>query len=104
MKMLPIILAVLAVSFIVAEDRYGPIYTMYDGCTCGQSRAWLEFEESRSLSGKQLFLRIERSGDPEHQHQYYDAKYDGQYPVFLYTGILCGILSVGSWIYQRKRV
>jgi hypothetical protein len=102
-KMLPIILAVLAVSFIVPEERFGPIYTMYDGCTCGQRRAWLEFEESPSLRRKQLFLRIEEPGDPKHQHQFWDAQYGGQYHVFLYIGFGCGILSAASWIYQRKR-
>jgi hypothetical protein len=101
--MLPIILAVLAVAFIVAEDRYGPIYTMSDVCICGQSRSWLEFEESPSLSGKQLFLRIDEPGDPKHQHEFSDAQYGGQYHVFLYVGVVCGILSAASWIYKRKR-
>ena len=104
MKILPIILAGLAVAFIVAEDGVGPVYTMYDGCTCGQSRAWLEFEESPNLSGKQLFLRIEKPGEPKHQHQFWDEQYDGQYHVFLYIGVVCGILSAATWNYKRKRI
>jgi hypothetical protein len=98
--MLSIILAWLAVGFIIAHGFVGPIYTMYDGCVCGQSRAWLEFEESSSL---RLFLRIERPGDPKHQHQYYDAKYDGQYPVLIYIGVGFGLSSAAAWFYRRKR-
>ena len=104
MKYLPVFLAVFAVSFILAEGWYGPIYTMYDGCACGQRRAWFEFEESPSLRGMQLFLRIEEPGDPKHQHQYYDAKYDGQYPVLVYIGVGFGLLSAATWLYRRKCV
>jgi hypothetical protein len=99
--MLSIILGWLAVGFIIAQSFVGPIYTMYDGCVCHRSRAWLQFEESSSL---RLFLRIETPGDPKHQHQFYDAKYDGQYPVLIYIGVGFGLLSAATWLYRRKRV
>jgi hypothetical protein len=77
---------------------------MYDGCVCHRSRAWLEFNESSSLKSIKLFLRIEEPGDPQHQHQFYDAKYDGQYPVLVYIGVGFGLLSAAAWFYRRKRV
>lgn len=102
--MLPIILVTFAVAFIVAEDQFGPIYTMYDGCTCGQRRSWLGFDGSPVLRHKQLFLRIDEPGNPRHQHQFWDARYDGRYRVFLYAGVTFGILSALTWAYQRKRI
>jgi len=102
MRYLPVILAVLAVSFIVAEGWCGPIYTEYDWCVCGQSRAWLEFDESSSLRGVRLFQRLEKPGDPHHQHQFCDPKYEGQYPVLVYIGVGFGLLSVATWLYRRR--
>jgi hypothetical protein len=98
---LPVFLAVVAVTFILSEGWVGPIYTMSDGCVCHRSRAWLQFEESSSL---RLFLRIKKPGDPKHQHQYYDAKYGGQYPVLVYIAVGFGLLSAATWLYRRKRV
>jgi hypothetical protein len=107
MRFLPVILAVLAVIFILADGYIGPIYTMSNWCECHRSYVWLEFNESESLRGVALFLRVEEPGDPQHHHQFTDAKYDGQYPVLFYIGVGFGISSVVAglavWFYGRKR-
>jgi hypothetical protein len=102
MKTLPIILAVFAVTCIVAQGWFGSIFTEYDWCVCHRSRAWLAFEDS-SLRQTRLFLRIEQPGDLQHQHQFCDAKWERQYPIFIYAGVAFGILSAVSWIYLRKQ-
>ena len=103
MKMLTVIFAVLAVAFFMAHGWLGPIYTEYDSCVCGRSRAWLEFDESSSLRDVRLFQRIEKPGDSHHQHDFCDAKYEGQYPVLLYIGVGFGLLSAATWFCRRKR-
>jgi hypothetical protein len=102
MKMFAFIFAVFAVIFFVAHRGVGPNYTEYDGCVCGQSRSWLEFDESSSLRGVKLFLRIETTGDPHHQHQFCDPTYEGQYPVLAYIGVGFGLLSAATWLYRRR--
>jgi hypothetical protein len=102
MKYLPVIFAVLAVSFILAEGWCGPVYTMSDWCQCHRSRAWLEFDESLNLRGMKLFLRVEEPGDPQHQHQFCDPQYGGQYPVLAYIGVGFGLLSAATWLYRRR--
>jgi hypothetical protein len=102
--MLSIILALLAVVFITAELYFGPVYTMYDECPCGQTRAWLEFNECSDLRGVQFFLRIENPGDLHHQHVFSDSVYEGQYSIMGYLGLGFAMLSTASWFYTRKRI
>ena len=104
MKVLPITFTVLALTFIVSHVWLGPIYTMSDGCICGERRAWLEFNENPEWRNAKLFLRIESSGTPQHKHEYWDAKYGGQYPVLVYIGVGFGILGATAWLCRRKRV
>ena len=102
MKMLVIIFAVLGVTFFVAHGWVGSIYREYDWCVCDQSRSWLEFDESSSLRGVRLFQRIEKPGDPHHQHQFCDPTYEEQYPVLVYIGVGFGLLSAVTWLYRRR--
>jgi hypothetical protein len=102
MKMLSIILAWLAAGFIVVQGWSGPLYTMYDSCPCGECRAWLEFEESPALRDMKLFLTIEKQGDPKHQHQFCDPRYDDQYLVLGYVGVGLGLLSAATLLYHWK--
>jgi hypothetical protein len=103
MKMLSIILAVFAVTLLVAHGWVRPIYTMYDECECGRSRAWLEFNEDLCLRSVPIFLRIEKIGDSQHRHQFDDPQYGGQYSVLVYGGIGFLVLSAVVWPYRQKR-
>jgi len=105
MKMLSIIFAVLAVISFLAHGFVGPIFTEYDWCVCGQSRAWLEFDDSLipSLRDIRLFPRIEKPGDPHHQHLFCDAIWERQYPVLVYIGVGFGLLSAGLYSLGNHR-
>jgi hypothetical protein len=49
-----------------------PIMKCYDGCECGYQRIWYVMPDS-PWSHKQFFLRVENSGDTNHQHQIWDG-------------------------------
>jgi hypothetical protein len=57
----------------------GPVYRMHDGCSCGRQRVWFAFDECRAMRQTQPFLITTASGDPQHQHTYWDAQWTAQY-------------------------
>ena len=53
---------------LITIDQY-PTMKSYDGCSCGLERSWY------SWRGKKLKFTIEKEGNPNHQHQIWDAQW-----------------------------
>jgi hypothetical protein len=102
MKKFSFISAGFAAAFIGFHLWIGPIYTKYDGCSCGLHRTWISFDDQPRLRDTKLFLRVTSSGDPSHKHEYIDPVYVANSALgFIGTGF--GLVSVVLWFAPRKR-
>ena len=52
-----------------------PVIKCHDGCQCGLRRSWYS-GMGGIFGGKKMLLKIEQPGDPEHEHEIWDATYE----------------------------
>jgi hypothetical protein len=99
---IPIILAPLALAFILAHLWLGPICTDSDCCICGRQRIWLAFDYNPRLTETKFFLRITSPGDPNHKHECTDPQYDTN-AALGYIGVGFLLASVLIWTWPSKQ-